>query len=93
MEVMKETPKTHYIQGFSEFFIESTLHRTGSLGIEIARADGVTFGRPRLEIDGLFITAYQEWKGGQITATEAMRRSGMKKPTFYRRVKEYETSQ
>ncbi|MUG73325.1 recombinase family protein [Paenibacillus validus] len=59
-------------------------------GIEVARADGVTFGRPRQEIDDKFIRTYWEWKTGHITATEAMRRIGMKKPTFYRRVKEYE---
>ncbi len=59
-------------------------------GIEVARADGVTFGRPRQEIDDKFIRTYREWRAGQITATEAMRRIGMKKPTFYRRVREYE---
>ncbi|CDN41320.1 hypothetical protein BN871_AE_00650 [Paenibacillus sp. P22] len=36
------------------------------------------------------VEAYREWKAGQITATDAIRRIGMKKPTFYRRVKEYE---
>ncbi|CAG7658702.1 recombinase family protein [Paenibacillus allorhizosphaerae] len=61
-------------------------------GIEVARADGVTFGRPKQEIDNKFIRIYEEWKSGQITATEAMRQINMKKPTFYRRVKEYEAS-
>lgn len=59
-------------------------------GIEVARADGVIFGRPKQEIDGKFVETYREWKAGELTATEAMRRIGMKKPTFYRRVKEYE---
>lgn len=59
-------------------------------GIEIARSEGVTFGRPRLEIDDKFVRAYREWKAGKSTATEAMKKIGMKKPTFYRRVKEYE---
>ncbi|MEF3304297.1 recombinase family protein [Paenibacillus sp. GYB003] len=59
-------------------------------GIEVARTEGVTFGRPKQEIDDKFIRAYREWKQGQITATEAMKRIGMSKPTFYRRVKEYE---
>ncbi len=27
MGIMKETPKTHYILGFLEIFLESTLHR------------------------------------------------------------------
>ncbi|MFS0726306.1 recombinase family protein [Paenibacillus sp. 1P07SE] len=62
-------------------------------GIEVARADGVTFGRPKQEIDDKFIQIYREWKSGHIKATEAMRQASMKKPTFYRRVKEYEASQ
>ncbi|MGC6585127.1 DNA recombinase [Paenibacillus sp. Dod16] len=59
-------------------------------GIEVARASGVTFGRPKQGIDDRFIRTYALWKSGQITATEAMSQTGMKKPTFYRRVKEYE---
>lgn len=59
-------------------------------GIEVARTEGVTFGRPKHEIDNTFIEVYEAWKSGEFTATEAMRRIGMKKPTFYRRVKEYE---
>lgn len=61
-----------------------------SEGIEVARAAGVRFGRPKQEIDDCFIRVYSEWKNGSITATEAMRQLNMKKPTFYRRVKEYE---
>ncbi|WP_342436732.1 recombinase family protein [Paenibacillus sp. FSL L8-0436] len=60
-------------------------------GIEVARTEGVTFGRPKREIDKTFIEVYEAWKSGEYTATEAMRRIGMKKPTFYRRVKEYES--
>ncbi|WP_341347096.1 recombinase family protein [Paenibacillus sp. FSL H3-0469] len=61
-------------------------------GIEVARTEGVTFGRPKHEIDNTFIEVYEAWKSGEFTATEAMRRIGMKKPTFYRRVKEYENT-
>lgn len=61
-------------------------------GIEVARTEGVTFGRPKQEIDNTFIEVYGSWKSGEFTATEAMRRIGMKKPTFYRRVKEYENT-
>lgn len=59
-------------------------------GIEVARANGIAFGRPRKQIDGLFIQVYKDWKAGQITATAAMLKTGLTKPTFYRRVKEYE---
>lgn len=59
-------------------------------GIEVARAEGITFGRPRLEIDETFVRAYRGWKAGKWKAVEAIRQTGMTKPTFYRRVKEYE---
>ncbi|MGM1047753.1 Site-specific DNA recombinase [Paenibacillus uliginis N3/975] len=62
-------------------------------GIEVAKASGVTFGRPRHDIDETFIQFYKEWKGGHITATAAMQKVGMKRTTFYRRVKEYEEEQ
>ncbi|MCI3920400.1 recombinase family protein [Paenibacillus sp. TRM 82003] len=59
-------------------------------GIAVALDNGVRFGRPKQEIDDAFRAAYDEWKSGNITATEAMKRLGMKPNTFYRRVKEYE---
>jgi DNA invertase Pin-like site-specific DNA recombinase len=45
-------------------------------GIEVARIDGLKFGRPKSIIDQAFIQAYELWKIGEITATEAMRKSG-----------------
>jgi DNA invertase Pin-like site-specific DNA recombinase len=59
-------------------------------GIPVAKDSGVKFGRRKFEIDGNFIHVYNEWKSGLITATEGMRRIGLKPNTFYRRVKEYE---
>jgi DNA invertase Pin-like site-specific DNA recombinase len=59
-------------------------------GINVARTDGVKFGRPRLIVNNEFIQAYKDWRAGLITATIAMNRSGLKKATFYRRVKEFE---
>jgi DNA invertase Pin-like site-specific DNA recombinase len=67
-------------------------HSRQAEGIEVARKDGVIFGRPRQEIDGNFLSVYREWKAGVHTAVEAMRRLGMKKATFYRRVQEIENS-
>jgi DNA invertase Pin-like site-specific DNA recombinase len=34
-------------------------------GIEVAKADGVKFGRPKVEIDAAFVLVYDEWKNGQ----------------------------
>ncbi|MED1801993.1 recombinase family protein [Brevibacillus porteri] len=59
-------------------------------GIEVALNNGVKFGRPKQAITADFTKAYKDWKAGQITATEAMKRLNMKPNTFYRRVKEYE---
>ncbi|ANN35808.1 DNA recombinase (plasmid) [Bacillus thuringiensis serovar coreanensis] len=61
-------------------------------GIEVARQKGIQFGRKKIEIDHTFLSVYQEWKQHKITAVEAMKRVGMKNNTFYRRVKEYESS-
>jgi len=60
-------------------------------GIAAAHKDGVKFGRPKQAVTEAFKASYDEWKAGTITAVEAMKRSGMGKDTFYRRVKEYES--
>jgi DNA invertase Pin-like site-specific DNA recombinase len=57
-------------------------------GIEVARKDGVKFGRPKQPIDANFIRVYDQWRSGAITATAAMKLLDMKSNTFYRRVKE-----
>ena len=61
-------------------------------GIALAKAEGRTYGRHKVCIDERFIRAYDQWRGNQITAVKAMELSGMKKVTFYARVKEYEIS-
>jgi len=58
-------------------------------GIMIAKTKGVYKGRKKIVNDN-FETVYKEWKDGNITAVKAMDQLGMKKNTFYRRVKEYE---
>lgn len=61
-------------------------------GIKVAISKGVKFGRKKIEIHESFKSTYNEWKQNKITAVEAMRIAGMKSNTFYRRVKEYETT-
>lgn len=58
-------------------------------GIAIAKTKGVYKGRKRITNDN-FETVYKDWKQNKITAVKAMELLGMKKNTFYRRVKEYE---
>jgi hypothetical protein len=48
----------------------------------VVRTDGVKFGRHRFNIDLGFNQTYDEWKADQITVTEVMMRSGLKKATF-----------
>ena len=59
-------------------------------GIEVARGNGVKFGRPKRDINDHFIQVYKKWKAGDISAVIAMNQLGLPKSTFYRRVKEYE---
>lgn len=60
-------------------------------GIEVALKNGVKFGRKKIQLPDSFSSVYKEWKLNNITAVKAMKILGMKRNTFYRRVKEYET--
>lgn len=59
-------------------------------GIAIAKANGVYKGRKRKPICE-FEKIYNEWKQGKITALKACKELSISSPTFYRRVKEFET--
>lgn len=61
-------------------------------GVKAAISNGVKFGRRKIKMTDAFPSVYQEWKQQKITAVEAMKRVGMKRNTFYRRVKEYESN-
>jgi len=62
-------------------------------GIDLAVKNGVKLGRPEIQITDEFISAYDRWKAGEIKAVEAMKETGLTKPTFYRLVKKYEAGQ
>lgn len=59
-------------------------------GIEAMKARGEweRYGRPKAEIPPDFENVVASWRAGEITATEAFTTLGMKKPTFYKKVKE-----
>ncbi|MBE6034935.1 MAG: recombinase family protein [Clostridiales bacterium] len=61
-----------------------------SEGIAIAKQEGKYKGRKKIENDK-FEKVYKDWKADSITAVRAMELLGMKRNTFYRRVKEHET--
>lgn len=60
-------------------------------GIDIALKNGVRFGRQPAQITPEFETAYKKWRAGEIKAVEAMKEANLKKSTFYKLVKKYES--
>lgn len=51
------------------------------------RADWDDYGRPKVKRPPNWDEVISDWKSGKITAVEAMKRTGIKKSTFYRMVK------
>lgn len=58
-------------------------------GIAAAKAKGVKFGRPVVEVPREFPKIVQEWEGKYISFDEALKKSRMKPATFYRKLREY----
>ena len=57
-------------------------------GIAIAKSKGKYTGRKPVEVDEqLWDSLYELWSEGKITAVDFMDKMGMRKSTFYRRVK------
>jgi DNA invertase Pin-like site-specific DNA recombinase len=56
-------------------------------GIAVARSKGVKFGRPQAEFPPDFHIEYEKWQNGEQTATQTMKRLGLKRTTFYKLVK------
>ena len=57
----------------------------------IAKSKGLYKGRKKI-VNENFKNIYNDWKKGNLTAVKAIEMLDMKKSTFYRRVKEYESS-
>ena len=60
-------------------------------GIAIAKSKGLYKGRKKI-VNENFKNVYDDWKKGKLTAVKAIEMLNMKKSTFYRRVKEYESN-
>lgn len=60
-------------------------------GIAAARLNGKYLGRPKAEFPTEWETVYNEWKQGNITANRAMEILNLKRTTFYKFVKDYES--
>lgn len=95
---MKESIDTSSPQGkfmLTVFAALATLERECILerqreGIEIAKANKVYRGKAKKAIDRQYFSyVAAKWRGGEITAKEAMAELDLKPNTFYRRVKEW----
>jgi DNA invertase Pin-like site-specific DNA recombinase len=59
-------------------------------GIDAALKGGISFERPKAQVNPEFIEAYNRWRNKEITAVQAIKEANFKKTTFYRLVKEHE---
>lgn len=66
----------------------ATIKQRQREGIESARSKGKHLGRPSLQKPENWQEVHTIWQNGDITAKEAMRRTGLKRSSFYRLVRE-----
>ena len=59
-------------------------------GIALAKAQGKYHGRTPQPLPDNFDDVVARWRRGEITAREAMRRTGLRPNTFYRKVRQHE---
>ena len=53
-------------------------------GIAAARLQGKHLGRPKMQVPECWDEVYNLWQAGEITGVEAMRRTGLKRSSFYK---------
>lgn len=64
----------------------ATIKSRQTEGITAAKAKGVKFGRPTLQVPDNWNEVYTQWKNGEITAKVAMERTKTKRTSFYKLV-------
>jgi len=64
-----------------------TIRRRQAEGIAIAKSKNIKFGRPPIQIPDNFADVCRRWNNGEITATDAIILTGMKRTNFYKQVK------
>ena len=55
-------------------------------GIAIAKSKNIKFGRPPIKVPDNFVDVCTRWNNGEITATEAIVQTGLKRTSFYKMV-------
>ena len=58
-------------------------------GIAAAKARGVRFGRPEIEVPDDFSQIIKKLDQGKVSVNDAMKECKMSRATFYRRLREY----
>ena len=62
----------------------TTIHQRQAEGIAAAKAKGKKLGRPAVAVPENWNEVYVSWKNGEITAKEVMKRTGLKRTSFYK---------
>lgn len=65
----------------------ATIKQRQAEGIQVAKSKGVKLGRPALQYPDNWNEVFTAWKNGEITAKEAMERTGTKRTSFYKLAK------
>lgn len=78
------------IGAIAEFERANLLERQRE-GISIAKKNGAYKGRKEIGYPSNWNEVYSKWKNRELKANEAMEQLGLKRNTFYKLVKEYET--
>lgn len=71
----------------------ATIKQRQAEGIKAAKSKGVKLGRPALQYPDNWNEVFAAWKNGEITAKEAMERTGTKRTSFYKLAKSYDIKQ
>lgn len=67
----------------------SNIRKRQAEGIAAAKARGIRFGRPGIQVPEYFGQVVTAWEKKEISIQEAVKECGMSKATFYRRLREY----
>lgn len=68
-----------------------TIRKRQAEGIASAKAKGKKLGRPSITFPDNWVSVYNSWKSGEITAKVAMEKTSTKRTSFYKLVKMYES--
>lgn len=67
------------------------IRKRQSEGIAAAKAKGVCFGRPEIDVPNNFATFIMLWEQKKLPLSEVLEQCNMSEATFYRRLREYRT--